>query len=371
MKEDLSQFVLGSMTEQQLRSIVAKQAKTTERQIVIDIWHRDTIMQGWASWLEKPESPAHLSSISAAPRFSWIARISPSPGLVFPSLLPPSNENHPDFPGHILRLMTPVKQWSPLRRMPTHFRPVFFFSAPTLLKMQNYLQALVIAASLRILTRLPAPTRSSLVSSGPIDPDSFASRVGRFYAPRLLENRAQATPSLSTSRTRSFGRGHKLPLRLLPRPPAYCPRKKKRRCVPPVDRTLRPEDPVFKLLQGRLLTELCKALVKRREGDAARDVRVGAGPVTLRTGRDGERAGKRPRLVLDPEDMDDTRTPPRSAPQILIDVKGFEDLVLSRAAAEVFEQLDNCLVWVEHLWGDVIETGKLKDVGSSPKKSDK
>ncbi|KAG8213692.1 hypothetical protein J3R82DRAFT_10390 [Butyriboletus roseoflavus] len=38
-----------------------------------------------------------------------------------------------------------------------------------------------------------------------------------------------------------------------------------------VDRTLRPEDPVYKLLQRRLLTELFNVLVKRRQRDAVQD----------------------------------------------------------------------------------------------------
>ncbi|KAG8213693.1 hypothetical protein J3R82DRAFT_10391 [Butyriboletus roseoflavus] len=75
MKDDLSQFVLGSMTEQQLRSVVANQASISEREIVIDVWRQDRIMQSWASWLDKLQPSAYLSSVSAEPRSLWIDRI--------------------------------------------------------------------------------------------------------------------------------------------------------------------------------------------------------------------------------------------------------------------------------------------------------
>jgi hypothetical protein len=330
MKDDLSQFVLGSMTEQQLTSVVAKQAKTSEREIVSDMWHRDGITQAWASWLQP-----HPSSSPEEP-FLWIVRIVQALGSSLPVSCPfPSGTEIPPASN----TAAPNANTLP---------PLFFFSTPTLLKIQNYLQALVIAASLRILTRLPS-------SSDTPDPDSFMSRVWTLL-------RAEIAGDPDASDTKLINLADEV---VRARTQAYASTLSKdddAALRAAVDRTLRYEDPVYKLLHRRLLTELSSVLVKRRQGGAARDA---VAPATLRTGRDGERAGKRPRLVLDPDDMDDART--RSSPRIVTEVKGFEDPVLSRATVEVFEQVDSCLEWVERVWGDVVETGNV----SSPRKSDK
>ncbi|KAF8558060.1 hypothetical protein OG21DRAFT_1494356 [Imleria badia] len=358
MKDDLSQFVLGSMTEQQLKSIVAKQAQITEREIVIDIWHRDRIMQGWASWLDKLQPPAHLSSISAESRFLWIVRIVQALGSSSPVSCPLVSRTVQISPaassGHDSN-ETAESSAMNVNTLP----PVFFFSAPTLLKIQNYLQALVIAASLGILARLPAPTRPSHASSDPPDPDSFMSRIWTLLRAEISgEPDAGDTKliNLADEVVRARTQAH-----TASSTPTSLSKEEDTTLRAAVDRTLRYEDPVYKLLQRRLLTELSRVLVKRRQGDAARDVGAGAGPVTLRTGRDVERAGKRPRLVLDLEDVDESRTPSRSSARIVTDVKGFEDPVLSRATAEVFEQVDSCLWWVERVWGDVVETRNVKD----------
>lgn len=358
MKDDLSQFVLGSMTEQQLRSVVAKQARTTEREVVIDIWRRDRIMQGWSSWLDKLQLPAHLNSISAEPHFLWIVHIVQALGSSLPVSCPlPSRTVQISSTGHDDDdNETEASSTMDVNILP----PVFFFSAPTLLKIQNYLQALVIAASLGILARLPTPSRPSHISSDRPDPDSFMSRIWTLLraeiagepdtgdtklinlADEVVRARTQANTTHST--------------------PTSLSKEEEGTLRATVDRTLRSEDPVYKLLLRRLLTGLANVLVKHRWGDAAREMGGGAGPATLRTGRDGER--KRPRLVLDLEDMDESTAAPRSPPRLVTDVKGFEDPVLSQAIAGVFEQVDRCLWWVERVWDDVVETGDVRDVVS-------
>ncbi|KAI9572173.1 hypothetical protein HD554DRAFT_2067588 [Boletus coccyginus] len=362
MKDDLSQFILGAMTEGQLRSVVVKQSNSTEREVVADIWHRDRISQAWATWLDKLKPPVHLSSISAEPHFFWLVRIVQALGSPSPVSCPLPSRTVQISPTEPSDRDSNEKVGSSTPGVNT-LPPVFFFSAPALLKIQNYLQALVIAASLRILASFPAPTRSSPASSESSDPDSFMSRVWTLLRAEIggepdasdtklinladevvrARTQANATPSTASS---TLSQDDEATLRAA------------------IDRTLRYEDPVYKLLQSRLMTELSNVLVKRRQEDAARDVGTGVGPVTLRTGRDGERAGKRPRLVLNLEDHDmgESRTPLRGSTQKVTVVKGFEGPVLSRATSEVFEQVDSCLVWVERVWGDVIETGNVKDV---------
>ncbi|KAF8844682.1 hypothetical protein BDN67DRAFT_942801 [Paxillus ammoniavirescens] len=359
MKEDLSQFVLGSMTEQQLKSVIAKQAKTTEREIVLDFWRQDRIEQPWALWLEGLKPQANLSSAAAEPRFSWIVRVVQALGSSSPvsCALPTRTVQFPPTPSSDAN----GPQTSELSTSnPNVLPPVFFFTTPALLRVQNHLQALVIAASLRSLTRLPAPARASHTNSASSDPDSFSSRVWTLLraeiagepgagdtklinlADEVIHARMQADNKGSASP--SFSKEDETKLRAA------------------VDRTLKPNDPVYRLLQSRLLTALVNALLKRRQ--AAQYPETGA-PVTLRTGKDGERVGKRPRLVLDPEDMDDAPAAKNSS-GFAVDVKGFEDPILSRAAAEVFEKVDDCLTWVESVWRDVVETGHVNDPSSPP-----
>lgn len=358
MKDDLSQFVLGNMSEQQLSSLVAKQARTTEREIVVNIWHREKIIRGWTSWLDKAQPPAHLCSISAGFGFLWIVRVVQALGSSSPVSCP--------LPSKTIRLSpTESASYDSNETMESSTRDanvlpaVFFFLAPTLLKIQNYLQALVIAAALRILTRLPTLTRSSHSDSEPPDPDLFMSRVWTLL-------RAEIAGEPDASDTKLINLADEV-VRARIQATAALTKEDEAVLRAAVDRTLRPEDPVYKLLQRRLLTELSNLLVKRRQWDGAQNASATA-PAILRAGRDGERAGKRPRLVLDLEDMDEPRIPPRSSPRMVIDVKGFEDPLLSRATAEIFEQVSSCLEWVGSVWSDVIEMGIVKDDGKSPEK---
>ncbi|KIJ67913.1 hypothetical protein HYDPIDRAFT_107450 [Hydnomerulius pinastri MD-312] len=348
MKDDLSQFVLGSMTEQQLKSVVTKQAKTTEREIVLDVWRQNRINHAWGSWLASLQPQANLNPSAAEPRFSWVIRLVQALGLSSPvacTLPTRAVQTSPTSPNGVAE-----SSITDVNVLP----PVFFFSTPDLLRVQNYLQALVIAASLRSLTRLPVPTRSPNTSSSILDPNSFMSRVWTLLRAGIAGEpgasdtklinladevvRARTQNSSGSSASGSLSADDEASLRAA------------------VDRTLKVNDPVYKLLQGRLLTALVDALVKRRQAEGSAGPGVVGVPTTLRTGKDGERAGKRPRLVLDPEDLDDVRSPARSSHRIGvgIDVKGFEDPVLSQAIAEVFGKADDCLTWVESIWGDIV-----------------
>ncbi|KAF9244923.1 hypothetical protein BU15DRAFT_41439 [Melanogaster broomeanus] len=367
MKDDLSQFVLGSMTEEQLQSVVSKQAKTSEREIVLDVWRQEGIAHAWGSWLENLQPPTNPSF---DPRFSWIFRLIQALGASLPvsctlptrtvQISPTSSSDADGIETLNSESSTPSANVLP---------PVFFFSAPALLKIQNYLQALVIAASLRSLTRLLVPTRAAHLSSGSPDPDSFTSRVWTLLQAEIAgEPGAGDTKLINLADEVVRARMQAGTTSSAPAP-AGIPLSKEgeKQLRAAVDRTLKPGDPVYRLLQGRLLSALAGALVKRRQAQSHQDAGTGV-PVTLRTGKDGERVWKRPRLVLDPEDMDDTRPVPNSS-GFAVDAKGFEDAVLSRAAAEVFGEMDHCLTWVESIWSDVIETGHVKEASSAPGKS--
>ncbi|KIK99329.1 hypothetical protein PAXRUDRAFT_822874 [Paxillus rubicundulus Ve08.2h10] len=354
MKEDLSQFVLGSMTEQQLKSVIAKQAKATEREIVLDLWGRDRIERPWALWLEGLQPQANLSSAAFEPRFSWIVRVVQALGFSSPvsCALPPRTVQLSPTPSSDTDALQTSALSTPSANV---IPPIFFFTTPVLLKVQNYLQALVIAASLRSLTRLPTPTRASHTNSAS-DPDSFSSRVWTLLRAEIAGEPGAGDTKLINLADEVIRARMQADSKSSASPSLSKEDETKLRAA--VDRTLKPDDPVYRLLQTRLLTALVNALLKRRQ--AVQHPETGT-PVTLRTGKDGERVGQRPRLVLDPEDMDNVRPAAQSSSGLAIDVKGFEDPILSRAAAEVFEKVDACLAWVESIWRDVVETGRAND----------
>ncbi|KAH7888576.1 hypothetical protein F5I97DRAFT_1853777 [Phlebopus sp. FC_14] len=354
MKEDLSQFVLGSMTEEQLRSVVTKQAKRTEREITLDVWRRDRMAQAWSSWIASLQPHFTVTGAAAEPRFSWIARLTQSLGstssvsCTLPTVTIQTSQAPPS--DSINGADTSSTSETNSNVLP----PIFFFTTPELLKMQNYLQALVIAASLRSLTRLPVP-------SGLTDPNtsSFTQRVWTLLRTEIAEEPGAGETKLinladEVVRARTQGNSSRQ------MPPLPAEEEVNLRAA--VDRTLKPHDPVYVLLQNRLLTALVNALVnalvRRRSDGAAAGASGGPDiPDKLKTGRNGGRVGKRPRLVLDPEDMDYTgpRVPSASEARLVADIKGFEDPVLAQAVAEVFGKLDSCVMWVESIWPDVIK----------------
>lgn len=122
-----------------------------------------------------------------------------------------------------------------------------------------------------------------------------------------------------------------------------------------VARTLNHNDPVFVLLQKRVLKALVDALGHRRSESR----QAGALP-RMQTGLDGKRAGKRPRLmvVLDPEDFDADHN--AETHQLIIGrVQGFEDEYLRKVVEEVFVKVDECVRWVEGVWQDVLRGGVI------------
>ncbi|KAL4074115.1 hypothetical protein V8B97DRAFT_1894433 [Scleroderma yunnanense] len=342
MKDDLSQAVLGSMSEQQIKSVIAKQAKVAEREAILDLWQKDQIVHRWQSWLEHPQPPFSVIGGAAESRLSWIVRLVQSLGRSSPVACPlPTRTIQTTLEGsETQRLASPV--------MPTSsdhdnvLPPIFFFSVPTLVKIQNYLQALVIAAALRTLTPLSVGVRPSST-----DPTSFTERVWTLLRADIAEEPdASGTKLVNLADEVIRANTHDGPL---------LPEGTDTKLRAAVDRILKPTSPVFKLLQNRLLTGLVTSLVRPRTESHLPRYR-GIAPEILKSGG----GGKRPRLVLDSGDMDEQ--PPRlqsSEGSTMVVVKGFDDPVLNSAMARVFMQMHNQLEWVEGVWEDLIAAESL------------
>ncbi|KAG2368141.1 hypothetical protein BDR07DRAFT_1457584, partial [Suillus spraguei] len=321
MKERLSQFVLGSMTEEQLQSTVSKQAKTKERQDILDIWKSWRVEISWLMWLQNYQPSFQVSGEAAESQFKWIVRLVQALGsstpisCQLPTSEPPSIENS----------------------LPS----IFFFSTPALLELQNYLQALVIAASLRTLIRVPQGAQAS-------DTMSFMERLWILLKAEIIEEPGSGDIKL-VHLADEVVRARQLDGTVLSG-------EEETRLRAAVARTLSYNDPVFVLLQKRLLKALVDALGHQRS--ESRQAGAHMGPPRMQTGQHGKRAEKRARItvVLNPEDFDATHG--AEIPQLIIGkVQGFADEYLRKVVEEVFVKVDECVRWVEGVWQDVLRGG--------------
>jgi hypothetical protein len=193
--------------------------------------------------------------------------------------------------------------------VPNTLPPPFFFSTPELFYVQNFLQAIVIAASLRTL--LPA-------SLSP--PEDLMYRIWTL----LLASVNEADPEEDT-------RLDNLADELI-RASLLTDAEATKQLRAAVARTVRTSDPVFLLLQRRLLTALAERLAHAPASIDRKDA-----PAEMRTGR-WERphntTGKEPNLEV-------------------LEVKGFKDPVLTGAIQEVLVKIRRILMWIDGIWADL------------------
>ncbi|KAJ7045601.1 hypothetical protein C8F04DRAFT_1206455 [Mycena alexandri] len=313
MKADLNQFVLGSMTETQLKDVVVQQAKKREKELVLDIWGdsgkdgRERVQAHWQSWIDELEGEQ-----PSQPRDKWIRRLVQS----LSSTKPVS-----------CTIPEPVSPEEPVQDG-NQLPPQFFFTTPRLLYAQNYLQALVVAASLRSLTRLPA----SLQSDPPNDSrgHDFMDRIWTLLKAEIDEE----DPSAST-KIINFADEVVRARRLVSVPDE----QEEAQLRAAVDRTLQYGDAVFLLLQKRLMTAVAHRLC-----ELTVDVAVNHAPERMQTGRTlgAGRADKRPRL-----DTEAASSVPAATP-----VKGFEEPILIRGIEDILTRLRHHIGWIETVWID-------------------
>jgi hypothetical protein len=337
MKDDLSQFVLGNMTERQLQSVVSKQAKTRERHIILDIWKPNQIEHGWQRWLESYCPSFQVSGVPAELQFKWVVRLVQALGSSTPvSCKLPTKTLSTTSPGPRVAELPNSSPPSIDNSLP----PIFFFSVPALLEIQNYVQALVICASLRSLIR---PVSQGAQAS---DAMSFTERVWILLKAEIIEEPGSGDTKLvhladEVVRARQLGG-------------TILATEEETRLRAAVERTLNPGDPVFMLLQKRVLKALVDALGRQRSESRQNGMHA----IPMQTGLHGERVGKRPRLVLDPEDLDTADR--METPRLIVGkVQGFEDECLRKVVEEVFVKVDECVRWLEGVWQDVLRTGLI------------
>ena len=307
MKDDLSQFVLGTMGEAQLVAAVTDQARTQERALVLDLWEQRIIHEDVTTWLAGLLQPYAL--IVVPPPRKWVLRLMQALGATDPVACP-----------------LPTKPLAPEDAapppVPNILPPPFFFSTPELFYIQNFLQAIVIAAALRTL--LPASVSPS---------DDFMYRIWTLLLASVNEDDLEEDARL-VNLADELIRASSLT--------DADPEAVKLRAA--VARTVRTSDPVFLLLQHRLLSTLAERLVRTPAPVNKKDA-----PAELRTGRR--------------ERLPNARGEKRAETEVP-EVKGFGDPVLSDAMQDVLGRLRASVLWIESIWKDVFEpsdaTGEIR-----------
>ena len=331
MKSDLNTFVIGSMTDTQLRDLLSNHVKSRERDLVVEIWGtNDLVRQSWRIWLD--------SSLHATDENQWISTLIQALFSDKPvsCRLPTSTPSEPtqSFAQHELP-------------------PQLFFSVPLLLDLQNHLQAIVIAAALRSLARLPSTGSSHSNSDfmnriwtllkSEIDTSGNSKHyddIERTKIVNLADEVVRATQLTFTSGKLKTNEEQAL--------------------RSAVERLLRPNDPVFLLLKKRLMGSLAKLWLSSASTTTQRPSK--SIPEKMLTGiypRSVPISEKRLNLVV-PESLSDSH-PSSSSHQSMVRTEaegmvilGFEDVVLRKAIGENAQKLADCIEWLGDVWRDLI-----------------
>ena len=339
MRNDHSNAVLATASEQELAEMVAAMAETQEQELVLRLWEsKETMRKAWSRWMDGFH-PAD-SSLQPQPEQLWILNLIQSlgkPHVVTSKLFGPSSpqETTDDSKDGYLD-PNPKRAPEPPNMLP----PQFLFSGPTLFRLQNYIQALTIAASLRSLVptpRLPAsppPLSQSQADDSP--PPASWTFTERIWA--LLEPEIGATDG-GPSETKIVNFADEVVMAhssSLPPGVTMLDHQFEQRLRSTVDRILRTDDPVFILLQRRLLAALSVALFNAPVAEERVSVRMQSGRLRPQKG------------------MSSPPSPQITQREVAIVAKGFEDPIIAKQCSVVASTLGRIVEWVEGVWGDTM-----------------
>lgn len=344
MKSDLNAAVIGAMGEDEVRAYVVREAKVKERELVMELWGAkhtpigETLREEWRSWVASlpPYAEGKFGDVPSDRR--WVVH-----------LMEQLATNHPvtcTFPAALLpdeETTAGADSKVSLNGLPPHF----LFVIPKLVYIQNYLQALTIAASLRSLTRLPMVNGAG---------NDFMMRIWTLLKGEIDEEPEGKTNELGSIKLVNLS-DEVVRARGLVSPDGKVDSEEESRLRAAVERTLKPDDPAFRLLHRRLTDALTRTLLETLSDDGKRNTSVNL-PQAMRTGRalGNFRSGERPRVGFPDHTTSGSTTIPvytdgATAP---VTVKGFEDPVLANAVGGVYRDLIGCITWVEMVWGDVV-----------------
>ncbi|KAG9121561.1 hypothetical protein FRC07_002431 [Ceratobasidium sp. 392] len=293
MREDLNDYVLQNASEEDAKHWVRAQARTKEREVALRIsGTEEKLVQCWKDYL-------HVDTASVS--WTLLARrlletVSAPTAAIF---LPPDTQ----IPSLPYQNIVP---------------PQLMLSIESLVRVQDLIQAVVIVASLRSLV----PISSDLA-------ESFASRIWALVESVILGRSSSSEPqfkliNLQDEVIEAYHTSHTT--HHSPHTPIADDTLRAT-----VSRTLRAEDPVFRLLQKRLVSAL--------EAELVQPASVGSvAPIVMRTGRDQE--------------IRNTAASSHRAELPRIRAKGFDDHALDEPMVQLLDCIRRVLGWMVFCWND-------------------
>ena len=339
MRNDYSHAVWATSSEQELADMVATIAETQEQNLVLQLWEsKEVIRKEWTWWMEgfRPADP--IPQVQS--KQLWILKLVESlgkPHAVASKLFGPShlrgttsNPDNSDPDAEMKRVPEP-KNMLP---------PQLLLSGPTLFHLQNHIQALTIAASLKSLVPTPHTTSppSQLGGSNLTSPANwtFTKRIWALLEPEIGETGGETSETKIVNLADEVVMAHS---RLLAPGVATLDAHLEQRLRGTVDRILRTDDPVFALLQKRLLAALAAALTDIPISEEPTSVRMQSGRSQHPTRGTSSSPHPQPESVLR---------------EVAIVAKGFEDPVIAKQCSIVASTLRRSVEWVERVWGDTM-----------------
>ncbi|KAF8345901.1 hypothetical protein F5887DRAFT_964000 [Amanita rubescens] len=327
MKEDLNKFVFGAMTDTQLKSVVQQQAKARERELILRIWNvpegqgQHIIREKWCVWVDELEDGLPIDDGSHQVD-RWKRRL-------LQALQSPTPVSCNDLLGS-----RPDRNTLPANDLP----PQFLFALPNLLSIQNYIQALVISAALRSLLRAPVYSESSDLPPA-TTASYFVQRVWTLLAGEIEANEAiSRLADVGDTKIAHLADELVHARRML----SEVGVDEEARLRAATQHILRPEDPVYVLLQRRVLAVLRGSLSRHPSALVDRGQPL---PEKLRTGKYVATGVGKMWLDTTANDVGATK---RKVPP-----KGFEEPVLTAELDRLSSKLASCIAWVDEVWGDL------------------
>ena len=336
MKSDLNTFVIGSMTDSQLRNLLSNDVKSRERDLVLRIWGtKDLLRHSWRVWLDNSLDTSHENR--------WISTLiqalfSDKPvSCRLPSSTPSETTQSSELP------------------------PQLFFSVPLLLDLQNHLQAIVIAAALRSLARLPS-------SAPPHSSSDFMNRIWTLLKSEINTS-GNAIDYDDTERTKIINLADEVVRATqLSFTSGKLNTNEEQTLRSAIERTLRPNDPVFLLLKKRLMGSLERLWFSSDVPNGSTAIRGPSMsiPEKMSTGK-GQRSeqetsisDKRLKYMVS-QSLSDFYPSSSSHQNVVVGteaermvIAGFEDVVLRKAIGETAQKLAGCIEWISSVWGDLV-----------------
>lgn len=325
MKSDLSHFVFNQLSEEELALEIKSQAQSRERQVVLRLFAVDKLQDLWDKWRDQSSSPSG----------SWVQRTTQALSSNSPvsCRLTSSGTELPPAPSSV----------------PNELPPPFIFVSLTLLRLQNTIQALVIVAVL--LTLIPARKHahkrglSSELEDESITEGLFSRRVWSLLSTEITADEGSGDIKL-INLADEVVREYQLATESSP-DSSGANVSEEGRIRSAVDRMLKPQDPVYRLLHARLIASISPFVESLLD---SKDESIGHLPLEMRTGL-SKHERKRPRVFPGPNvGIGSGITEHRG-----VKVKGFEDPFLSTTVDTVLYDVFVTLRWIREVWSDVLK----------------